>query len=100
MALLLLKLFDPSNGFGATDVKIALFRHNQPWKSPKPMLGSKSFRSMTPPKVRFLRPNKVSGGQKSFLGAPKIKKIDFLKKPEFCDLSEHGGWSREWPWPP
>ena len=64
------------------------------------MLGSKSFRSMTPPKVRFLRPNKVSGGQKSFLGAPKIKKIDFLKKPEFCDLSEHGGWSREWPQPP
>ena len=44
---------------------------------------------MTPPKVRFLRPNKVSGGQKSFWGAPKIKKNDFLKKPEFCDLSEH-----------
>ena len=46
---------------------------------------------MTPPKVRFLRPNKVSEGQKSFWGAPKIKKIDFLKKPEFFNLSEHGG---------
>ena len=73
-----LKLFDRSNGFGATDVKIALFGHNQPWKSPKPMLGSKSFRRMTPPKLRFLRPNKVSGGQKSLWGPPKIKKIDFL----------------------
>ena len=53
---------------------------------------------MTPPKVRFLRPNKVSGGQKSFWGAPKIKKIDFLKKPEFCDLSEHWVWFPQWPW--
>ena len=34
--------------------------------APKPKLESKSFRSMTPTKVRFLRPNKVSGGQKSF----------------------------------
>ena len=40
--------------------------------------------------MRFLRPNKAFGGQK----------IDFLKKPEFCDLSEHGGWSREWPQAP
>ena len=44
-----------------------------------------------------LKLNKVFGGQKSFLGPPKIKVIDFLKKPEFRDLSEHGGWSREWP---
>ena len=29
-----------------------------------------------------------------------MKKIDFLKNPEFCDLSEHGEWSREWPQPP
>ena len=28
--VILLKLFDPSNGFGATDGKIALFGHNQP----------------------------------------------------------------------
>ena len=35
-------------------------------------------------------PNKVFGGQKSFLGTQN-QKIDFLKKPEFCDLSEHGG---------
>ena len=39
-------------------------------------------------------------GSKKFLGTPTIKKIDFLKKPEFCVLSVHGGWSREWPQPP
>ena len=79
--VILLKLFDPSYGFGATDVKIALFGHNQPQKSPKPLLGSKSFRSMTPQKMRFLRPKKVFGGQKSFLGPPKQKKLIFLKNP-------------------
>ena len=35
---------------------------------------------MTPPKLGFLMPNKVFSGQKKFLGAPKLKKIDFLKK--------------------
>ena len=55
---------------------------------------------MTHPKVRFLRPNKVFGAQKFFLGPPKFKEIDFLKKPEFCDLSEHGGWSGSGPRPP
>ena len=44
---------------------------------------------MTPQK--FLRLNKVLRGHKCFLGPPKIKKNDFLKKPEFRDLSEHGG---------
>ena len=34
--VILLKLFDLSYGFGATDGRIALFWHNQPWKSPKP----------------------------------------------------------------
>ena len=33
--------------------------------TPKPMLGSKSFRSMTPTKFGFLRPNKVLGIIKS-----------------------------------
>ena len=46
---------------------------------------------MTPPKVGFLRPNNVLGAQKSFYGPPETQKIDFLKKPEFCDLSEHWG---------
>ena len=44
--------------------------------TPKPMLGSKSFRRMTPPKVRFIRPNKVLGAQKSFFGPPETQKID------------------------
>ena len=35
---------------------------------------------MTPPKVGFLMPNKIFSGQKKFLGPPKIKKINFLKK--------------------
>ena len=34
--------------------------------TPKPMLGSKSFRSMTPTKFGFLRPNKVFGVKKCF----------------------------------
>ena len=68
-----------------------------PSVAPKPLLGSKSFRGMTPPKVRFIRPNKV---KKVFRDPPKSKKIDFLKKPKFCDFSEHGGLSREWPQPP
>ena len=40
--VILLILFDPSYSFGATDGKIAIFRHNQPWKSPKMWLGSES----------------------------------------------------------
>ena len=46
-----------------------------------------------PLKVRFLRLIR-------FFGPPKIKSIDFLKKPKFSDLSEHGVWSREWPQSP
>ena len=83
--VILLKLFDPSNGFGATDGKIALLWHNQPWKSPKPWLISKRLRGMT---------KKVYGVQKrSLTNHPPhpIKKIDFPKIPKFCDLSEHGG---------
>ena len=67
----------------------------------KPLLRSKSFRSLTPPKVGFLRPTKVLGSKNSVLGPQKTKKkvekIDFLKKPELLDLPESGfglpGWS-------
>ena len=34
----------------------------------------KKFQKYDPPKLRFLRPTKVFGGQKSFFGPPKIKK--------------------------
>ena len=54
----------------------------------KPLLGSKSFRTMTPPKVRFLKPNKVLGAQKTFFGPPKTQKIDFLKKGPSYNLSK------------
>ena len=53
-----------SYGFGATDGKIAIFWCNKPWKSPKPWLRSKRFKSMTYSKMRFLR-------LKKFLGAAK-----------------------------
>ena len=68
--------------------------------SSKTIARIKKFKKYDPPKVGFLRPKKVLGGQKSFLGPPKIKKIDFLKKPEFCDLSEHGGDQGSGPSPP
>ena len=44
---------------------------------------------MTPPKVKFLRPNKVLGTQKSFFVPQKSQKIDFLKKLELFDLAAH-----------
>ena len=44
------------------------------------LLGSKSFRSLTPPKVRFLWPIKVLRAQKSFFGPQKTQKIDFFSK--------------------
>ena len=52
---------------------------------------------MTPPKVGFLRQNKALGPKKGFLGPTKTQKIDFLKKPEFHDLSEHWRWFPQWP---
>ena len=55
---------------------------------------------MTPPKVGFLRLNKVFWAQKSFLGPPKTQKIDFLKKPDLCDLTEHWRGFPQWPWSP
>ena len=45
---------------------------------------------MTPPKVGFLRS----------MGPQKTQKIDFLKKPELCDLTKHWGWFPQWPWSP
>ena len=55
---------------------------------------------MTPPKVGFLRQNKDFWAQKSFLGPPKIQKIDFFKKPQLRDLTEHWRWFPQWPWSP
>ena len=55
---------------------------------------------MTPPKLGFLRPNKVSWAQKSFQGPPKTQKNDFLKKPDFCDLTKHWRWFPQQPWSP
>ena len=47
---------------------------------------------MTHPKVRFLRPNMVFEGQKSFQGAPpKIKKIVFSKNPNSVICPNMGG---------
>ena len=34
----------------------------------------------SPPKLGFQMPNKVISSQKKVIGAPKMKKVDFLKK--------------------
>ena len=52
------------------------------------ILKSITFRRMTPPKVMFLRPHKVLGAQKSFLGPSKHKKNDILKKCPSYNSSE------------
>ena len=72
---------------------------NSYFETLKPLLRSKSFRSMTPPKVRFLRPNKVLGAQKRCLGPPKHKKIDFLKKLDLSDLAAHSWELPQYPVP-
>ena len=46
---------------------------------------------MTPPKVRFLRPNKVFGGPKRFQGPPKHKKLIFSKNPNSVICPNIGG---------
>merc|ERR1711983_318243 len=63
-----------------------------PSVAPKPWLGSESFRSMTPPIVRFLMPNKVFGVKKVFWGPPKSAKLIFLKNPNsvICPNMEGG----------
>ena len=75
-----MRLFDLSNGFKVTDFKIAIFFGKI---SPEYLLDhgpdKKSFRSMTPPEVKFLKQKKVLGAQKSFLWPPKRKKLLFSK---------------------
>ena len=62
-----------------------LFWQNQPWKSQKLLLRSKSFRSLTPQKVGFLRPTKVLESKNSAFGPQKtkkkLKKLIFSKNP-------------------
>ena len=50
----------------------------------------KKFYKFDPPKVRFPRPIKVLVAQKSFLGPPKMQKIDFLIKLDLSDLAALG----------
>ena len=46
---------------------------------------------MIPPKSEVLRPNKVFGGQKSFFGPPKSKKLIFSKNPNSVICPNMGG---------
>ena len=75
--VIILTFFDPSNGLRVGNYH---FLKIQTYKSLKLLLRSKNVRSMTPPKVGFLRPNKVLGVQKKLRGPHKMKKINFLKK--------------------
>ena len=76
LALTNLTFFNLSHGLR---VENSLFWQSQLWKSQKPWLGSKYVRSMTPPKVRFLMPNKVLESKKRYRGPQKMKKTVFLK---------------------
>ena len=69
--------------------KIAILGQNQPWLSLKPQLGFKKFISVTPPKLGFLRPNKVLGVKKSFQGPLKMKKTVFLNNPPSKKVVTH-----------
>ena len=73
----------------------------------KPLLQSKNVRSMTPPKLGFLMPNKVLEAPKNFQKTPKMKKTVFLKNgptnffpTNIPDISEpHGDllhWNFSW----
>ena len=88
----IIKLFDPSYGFEVKDFEIAIFGKISPGYLQNRVSDQKVLRYDPPPKKKlwFLRPNKVFGVQSCFLGPPKTQKIDFLKKPELCDLTKHG----------
>ena len=45
---------------------------------------------MTPPKVGFYGQISFFGVKKVFFGPTKTEKIDFLKKPDLCDLTKSG----------
>ena len=76
-------------------------------KAPKPYLMPRNVRSMTAPKTCFQRLRKgyapkniiwaPKNVEKAHIWASKMEKITFLKKPEFRDLTEHWGWSRQLP---
>ena len=63
--VILLKLSDPCNGFEVINFKIAIFRQNQPWISPKLWPRSKCSRSMTPPE------SEISNTKEGFEGSKK-----------------------------
>ena len=58
------------------------------FSTPKPMLRSKSFRSMTLSFLGLLWPNKILGFKKSFYG-PQEKITDFLNNPTFKKVVIH-----------
>ena len=78
--VILLKLFDLSNGLGARNYQNSHFWAKSVLDISKTAAWNKKFRSMTPPKLGFLRPNKVFGVKKKvFRGPTKWKKLIFSK---------------------
>ena len=102
--VILLRFFDPSNSLWDTQ---GGFSQKMKFSTFKPLLQSKNVRSMTPPKLGFLMPNKVLEAQKNFQKTPKMKKTVFLKNgptnffpTNIPDISEpHGDllhWNFSW----
>ena len=102
--VILLRFFDPSNSLWDSQ---GGFSQKMKFSTFKPLLQSKNVRSMTPPKLRFLMPNKVLEAPKNFQKTPKMKKTVFLKNgptnffpTNIPDISEpHGDllhWNFSW----
>ena len=102
--VILLRFFDPSNSLWDSQ---GGFSQKMKFSTFKPLLQSKNVRSMTPPKLGFLMPNKVLEAQKNFQKTPKMKKTVFLKNgptnffpTNIPDISEpHGDllhWNFSW----
>ena len=102
--LFCIRFFDPSNSLWDSQ---GGFSQKMKFSTFKPLLQSKNVRSMTPPKLGFLMPNKVLEAQKNFQKTPKMKKTVFLKNgptnffpTNIPDISEpHGDllhWNFSW----
>ena len=102
--VILLRFFDPSNSLWDSQ---GGFSQKMKFSTFKPLLQSKNVRSMTPPKLGFLMPNKVLEAPKNFQKTPKMKKTVFLKNgptnffpTNIPDISEpHGDllhWNFSW----
>ena len=84
VGVILLWLFDPSYSFG--DFHACAKNSHFSICSSEMIARIEKFWKYDPP--GFWGPLRFMGSKKNFLGPPKTQKNSFLKKPEFCDLSQ------------